>query len=104
MRTTQPRRSRVWQLCRQDVGRLLLDADLTDAYGTPLPAGTYTFTFFGVAETGAGLGGAPPFNLEAIRENIHEEIDRLRRRLRRLEKRDSGTKESARKSRWLEMR
>ena len=29
------------------VGRLLLDADLTDADGVPLPAGTYTFTFFG---------------------------------------------------------
>ena len=38
---------RVWRLGRQDSGRLLLDADLTDANGTPLPAGTYTFTFFG---------------------------------------------------------
>ena len=28
-------------------GRLLLDADLTDADGVPLPAGTYNFTFFG---------------------------------------------------------
>jgi hypothetical protein len=42
---------RVWQLGRQDVGRLLLDADLTDANGHPLPAGNYTFTFYGVAET-----------------------------------------------------
>jgi hypothetical protein len=43
---------RVWRLGRQKlglqtVGRLLLDADLTDASGVPLPAGTYTFTFFG---------------------------------------------------------
>jgi hypothetical protein len=38
---------RVWQLGRQDSGRLLLDADLTDAYGTLLQRGTYTFTFFG---------------------------------------------------------
>jgi hypothetical protein len=43
---------RVWQLGRQNVGRLLLAADLTDRFGTPLPAGTYNFTFFGVAETG----------------------------------------------------
>jgi hypothetical protein len=38
---------RVWRLGRLDKGRLLLDADLTDAYGTPLPRGTYNFTFFG---------------------------------------------------------
>jgi hypothetical protein len=42
---------RVWQLGQQDVGRLLLWADLTDAFGTPLAAGTYNFTFFGVTET-----------------------------------------------------
>ena len=53
---TTKKKFRVWQLGRQDVGRLLLDADLTDAYGTPLPAGTYNFTFFGVAETGTGSG------------------------------------------------
>jgi len=41
---------RVWQLGRQDVGRLLLWADLTDANGAPLAKGTYNFTFFGVAE------------------------------------------------------
>jgi Ubiquitin-activating enzyme E1 FCCH domain len=41
---------RVWQLGQQNVGRLLLWADLTDQYGTPLSAGTYKFTFFGVAE------------------------------------------------------
>jgi hypothetical protein len=51
---------RVWRLGRQNVGRLLLDADLTDADGTPLPAGTYNFTFFGVAETDGVPGGAPP--------------------------------------------
>ena len=43
---------RVWRLGRQKldqqtVGRLLLDADLTDKDGMPLPAGTYNFTFFG---------------------------------------------------------
>ena len=59
---------RVWQLGRQDVGRLLLDADLTDANGTPLPAGTYNFTFFGVAETGTPPGSAPPPDLGAIRQ------------------------------------
>jgi hypothetical protein len=42
---------RVWQLGQQNVGRLLLWADLTDAYGTPLGAGTYNFTFFGVIPT-----------------------------------------------------
>ncbi len=38
---------RVWQLGKQNTGRLLLDANLTDVHGTPLPAGTYNFTFFG---------------------------------------------------------
>jgi hypothetical protein len=42
---------RVWQLGQQNVGRLLLWADLTDAFGTPLAAGTYKFTFFGVIPT-----------------------------------------------------
>jgi hypothetical protein len=42
---------RVWQLGQQNVGRLLLWADLTDANGTPLAAGTYNFTFFGVIPT-----------------------------------------------------
>ncbi len=51
---------RVWQLGRQDVGRLLLDADLTDANGTPLPAGTYNFTFFGIAETTPVPSPKPP--------------------------------------------
>jgi hypothetical protein len=101
---TTGKKFRVWQLGRQDVGRLLLDADLTDAYGTPLPAGTYNFTFFGVAETGTGLGGAPPLNLGAIREDIHEEMDRIWKKLHRLEKRNSDTKKSDRKRRWLEMR
>ena len=95
---------RVWRLGRQNKGRLLLDADLTDVDGVPLPAGTYTFTFFGVAETGTGLGGPPPFHLGAIRENIDEEMDRIQKRLHRLEKQDSDTKKSERRSRWLEMR
>jgi len=38
---------RVWRQGKLDKGRLLLDADLTDVHGTPLPAGTYNFTFFG---------------------------------------------------------
>ena len=47
---------------------------------------------------------APPPNLAAIRENVHEEIDRIRDRLHQLEKQNSETKQSDRKSRWLEMR
>src|SRR4030095_4240530 len=75
---------RVWRLGQQDVGRLLLWADLTDADGNPLPAGTYTFTFFGVAETGHLLGGGPPFRLAAIRDDIHDEMQRIQKRLQRL--------------------
>jgi hypothetical protein len=51
---------RVWQLGRQDTGRLLLDADLTDAHGNPMPAGTYNFTFYGTAETSPPPGSAQP--------------------------------------------
>jgi len=51
---------RVWQLGKQNTGRLLLDADLTDADGNPLPAGTYNFTFFGLAETAGPPGSAQP--------------------------------------------
>ena len=51
---------RVWQLGKQNTGRLLLDADLTSADGNPLPAGTYNFTFFGIAETGTPPGSAQP--------------------------------------------
>ncbi len=56
---------RVWQLGSQKidertVGRLLLDADLTDTDGNPLAAGTYNFTFFGIAETDAPPGSAQP--------------------------------------------
>ena len=53
------------------------------------------------------MGGPPPPkppNLGAIRENIHEEMDRVEKRLHRLEKKNSETKQSDRKSRWLEMR
>ena len=100
---TNGKNFRVWRLGRQDVGRLLLDADLTDADGIPLPAGTYNFTFFGVAETGSGLGG-PPLRLGAIREDIHEELDRIEKKLHGIEKQHSETKKSDRKSRWLEMR
>jgi hypothetical protein len=41
---------RVWQLGKEDVGQLILWADLTDANGSPLAKGTYNFTFFGIAE------------------------------------------------------
>src|SRR5262249_6946824 len=88
-------------------GRLLLDADLTDADGKALAPGLYDFTFFGIVEPVTGLGGPPPPkppNLGAIRENIHEEVDRVETRLHRLEKQHSETKQSARKERWLEMR
>jgi len=61
---------RVWQLGLLDKGRLLLDADLTGADGTPLPRGTYDFTFFGIAETGAPLGSAqPPPYITLLRPN-----------------------------------
>jgi hypothetical protein len=42
---------RVWQLGKQNTGRLLLWDDLTDQYGTPLGKGTYKFTFFGIVPT-----------------------------------------------------
>jgi predicted metal-dependent hydrolase len=51
-----------------------------------------------------GLGGPPPFNLGAIREPIDEERDRVEKRLHRFEKQNSDTKQSDRKSWWLEMR
>ena len=101
---TNKEKFRVFRLGLTTEGRLLLDADLTDADGIPLPAGTYDFTFFGIVEPGTGLGGPPPFTLGAIREDIHEEMDRIETRLHKLEKQHSETKESARKERWLEMR
>jgi hypothetical protein len=105
-RNKSGKKFRVFQLGRQDVGRLLLDTDLTDANGTPLPAGTYTFDFFGIADTGNGVGGPPPPKapLGAIREDIHEEMDRIWKRLHQLEKQNGESKQSARKERWLEMR
>ena len=98
---------RVFQLGRQKldqrtIGRLLLDADLTDAAGSALPAGTYNFTFFGTAETPPRMGS--PLNLGPIREDIQDELDNIRTRLHRLEAENSDTKESARKSNWLEVR
>ena len=58
--TTTGKPFRVWQLGKQNTGRLLLDADLTDAHGTPLLAGDYNFNFFGIAETGGPQGSAQP--------------------------------------------
>jgi len=42
---------RVWQLGTQSSGRLLLNSKLLNADGTPLPAGTYQFTFYGEGQT-----------------------------------------------------
>jgi hypothetical protein len=97
---------RVWRLGQLDKGRLLLDADLTDADGNLLPAGAYNFKFFGVVEKGTGLGGGPPFRLAAIRDDINDEMKRVQERLNRLEKRHSDMKNSARARRadWLELR
>ena len=55
---TTGKKFRVWQRGLLDKGRLLLDADLTDASGNPLPAKKYNFTFFGVAETGPVQGAS----------------------------------------------
>ena len=57
---TTGKKFRVWQRGLLDKGRLLLDADLTDATGKPLSAGKYNFTFFGVEETAKALGASPP--------------------------------------------
>ena len=98
---------RVWRLGLQKEGRLLLDADLTDADGKPLAPGLYDFIFFGIVEPGTGQGGPPPPkppSLGAIREDIHDEMDRIETRLHQLEKEHSESKQSERKERWLEMR
>jgi hypothetical protein len=92
---------RVWQLGRQNVGRLLLDADLTDAYGTPLPVGTYNFTFFGVAETSTAPGSAPPPDLGAVRGGIQGEIHHDRKELHQL--RDVDVPHEASVRRWLQV-
>ncbi len=82
---------RVWRLGRDDVGRLLLDDDLTDASGNPLPAGSYTFTFFGVAET----AGDPPVSSPAPPEVALPNpayVTQLRNRLVRVQKIDDPDK------------
>src|SRR5262249_8341410 len=68
---------RVWRLGQQKireqtVGRLLVFADLTDAAGNSLPRGTYGFSFFGIPEKRTLLGGAPPFRLDALRDDIQD--------------------------------
>jgi hypothetical protein len=95
---TTGKKFRVWRLGQQKTGRLLLDADLTDAYGTPLPAGTYNFTFFGVAETVT----CPPPDLGApappdVRQEIREDLQALRE----LRKIDVPHEASVR--RWLQV-
>jgi hypothetical protein len=99
---TTGKKFRVWQLGRQDTGRLLLDADLTDASGVPLPAGTYNFTFFGVAETSPAPGSAPPPNLGAIRREIRQEIHQDRKELKELRRIDVPHEASIRQ--WLHVR
>jgi hypothetical protein len=99
--TKDGKKFRVWQLGLQNVGRLLLDADLTDAYGTPLPAGTYNFTFFGVAETGTAPGSAPPPDLAANQSDIQQEIRQDRNALNGLAKIHVPREASIR--RWLQV-
>jgi hypothetical protein len=105
-RNKDGKKFRVFRQGKQNVGRLLLDADLTDADGVPLPAGTYEFTFFGIPEKLIASGGGPPFRLAAIRDDIHDEMVRIQERLEGLEKRHSDMKNSARVRRveWLELR
>ena len=77
---------RVWRLGRQKldqqtVGRLLLDADLTDASGIPLTARHLHLHFLrGVAETGS----APPPDLGAIRQEVRQDIREDRQELKQL--------------------
>src|SRR5215470_13846224 len=59
------------------------------------------FTFLRVAETGTAPRSAPPFNLGAIREGIHEEMDRFLAEAAPARKAEGDTKKSARKIRWL---
>lgn len=66
---------RVWNLGSTATGRLILDADLTDAAGNPLPAGTYSFDFFGIAETVVVAPLPPPLLSNAL------VLDRLMDRL-----------------------
>ena len=101
---------RVWQLGRQDRGRLLLWADLTDADGKLLPAGTYNFTFFGVEQKGTGLGGGPPPppppppNLQAIREEVRQEINQVENELHHFQNQHGGEANKARVHNLLVMR
>jgi hypothetical protein len=95
---------RVWQLGKQDTGRLLLDADLTDAYGTPLPAGTYNFTFFGVAETGTAPGSAPPPDLGAIGQEVRQDISQVEKELHHFKEMHGGEAHKARVHNLLAMR
>lgn len=69
---------RVWQLGQQSTGRLLLGSDLTDLLGHPLPAGIYSFTFFGIADSVAASPptSTPPFQaspayLDQLRDKIN---------------------------------
>lgn len=79
-------RFRVWQKGMSDVGRLILDANLTDAAGNPLPTGTYNFTFFGIAEAGAVPPVPPPPTVSSPTDGSKvKTLIRLRKRLDRAE-------------------
>ena len=108
-RNRDGKRFRVFHLGQEDTGRLLLDADLTKADGTDLPAGKYNFTFFGVAETGTGLGGgpppvAPPPDLGPIRQELRHDIHEVRNELNHFQELHGGEAQKARVRRLLEVR
>lgn len=92
---TNGKKFRVWQLGQLDVGRLLLDADLTDASGSPLPAGTDDFTFFGILESAPAGGGvsapAPAPSVGSV-GNFENALTRLRDRLDRVSEIDNPQK------------
>lgn len=82
-RTTPPTRFRVWQTGETGtVGRLILNTDLTDAKGNPLPAGTYALTFFGIDEPGVTPPTPPPPAPPSV-SNQAATLARLQKRLKK---------------------
>ena len=95
---------RVWQLGRQKldertVGRLLLDADLTDAYGTPLPRGTSTSLSSGSSGDGQCSAQRSAPDLGAIQQEVRQEIREDRQELKQLSQIEVPHERSIR--RWL---
>lgn len=70
-------RFRVWQRGRTDEGRLIFNTDLTDAKGNALGPGTYSFTFFGIAEPAVGGGIAFDETAAAV-ERLRDRLDDAR--------------------------